>query len=222
MKRIGVTGAFFCLQFFLLCLSACAQPVHLYLGISKKTESFNIENIRNSQASPLDNIQINSSKLFSSANLYAEVRRNMANSFYLSGRTSFRYNHHYYKKLPKPGQVNQSIPEQRKFKMDAFVDIGKQFVLKKNFGLLLSIGLGCNNFVSKYDYTYNDTTEFGQPFNKNFKGNWTKFTPSLTLGVTKGKYFLSTDVMFTKDPTFENLTSVIVGFTLARRIMPWN
>jgi hypothetical protein len=216
----------YCYKFFLISILSTvllnkvshAQNKTLFLGISKKTESFNIENIGNSQVSALDNIQYNQSKFFSSFNLYAEFRAELPKSFYTAIRGYMRYNHHYYTKLLKPGVATQDLPQKRKCKADIVVDMGRIFTLKKGFAFFVSLGIGVNNINSGYDFTYNDTTSFGQPFTKNFKGNWTKFTPSVVLGISKGKYQFSTDIMFTQDPNFQNLTSVITGFTLARRL----
>jgi hypothetical protein len=205
-----------------LCLSSTgvrAQKVTLFAGISKKTESFNIKDIRNSQVSQYDHIQYSSRKFFGSFNGYFEGRLQITKSVYSSVKSYFRYNHHFYKKLIKPQVLEQNLPAKRQFKMDFFLDAGKSFFFKKEVILFVALGVGLNNIHSGYNFTYNDTTAFGQPFNGTFKGNWLKCSPGLTLGLEWGKYFISTDVMFTKDPTFENLPSVNIGFTFARRLM---
>ena len=210
----------FCTWGCLSSINSSCQKLFIFSGISKKTESFNIKNIRNSQAAADDNIQYNANKFFSSFNLYAEGRLSISSSVYTSIRTYFRYNHHYYKKLPQPGLVyEQNLPVKRQFKMDVFFDLGKQFFLNKRAIFFIGMGVGVNNINSGYDFTYIDTTYFGQPYDKNFRGNWLKASPSLTIGIAKGKYCFSTDVMFTKDPTFENLPSVNVGFAIFRRIV---
>jgi hypothetical protein len=194
------------------------QRGQVYLGVSKKTESFNIENIRNSSGSSLDNIQYDANKFFGSWNLYGTYRVSMKRQFFLSAVALFRHNHHYYTKLKKVNTVVQNLPVKRKLKMDFSISLGKKVPVSKQTNLLFSVGVGCNNINSGYDYTYNDTTNLGQPFVKNFKGNWVKFTPKCAIGLERKKILFQLDTEFTKDPTFNNLTSIIVGATLAYRL----